>query len=135
MRSYLKGLRFAAFLIDVLLTTVLILILANLTCIFLLKIFPKFSILIYITWIIFMLLGIAYILFKDGFNGKSIGKRIMGLIVLQKDKKPCNFKKSFLRNFLLFLPFINFYEFYLFLMYPNSPRLGEKISNTKIEET
>lgn len=135
MRSYLKGLRFAAFLIDVLLTTVLILILGNFTWIFLLKILPKSSMLIYITWIIFILLGIAYILFKDGFNGKSIGKRIMGLIVLQKDKKPCNFKKSFLRNFLLFLPFINFYELYLFLTHPNSLRLGEKISNTKIEET
>lgn len=135
MKSYLKGLRFAAFLIDAFLTTILILIFANLTCAFFLKIFPKISETIYLTWIFFILLGILYILFKDGFGGKSIGKRIMGLIVLQKDKKPCNFKGSFLRNFILFLPGINIYEFYLFLSKPSSLRLGEKISNTKIEET
>jgi len=135
MRSYLKGLRFAAFLIDALLTTILILILANLTSALLLRIFPKISFPIYINWIFFIILGITYILFKDGFGGKSIGKRIMGLIVIQKDKSPCSFKSSFLRNFLLFLPIINFYEFYLFLSKPNSPRLGEKISNTKIDET
>lgn len=135
MRSYLKSLRFAAFLIDALFVAVLILIFANLTCVFLLKIFPEISLIIYITWITFIVLGIVYILFKDGFNGKSIGKRVMGLIVIQADKKPCNFKKSFLRNFLLFLPIINFYEFYLFLKKSNTPRMGEKISSTKIEET
>ncbi len=135
MKTYFKGLRLAAFLIDTLLTTILILILENLLCAFFLKIFPKITIPIYITWIIFIILGVAYILFKDGFNGKSIGKRIMGLIVLQKDRKPCNFKSSFLRNFLLFIPLINLYEIYLFLSNPSRPRLGEKISNTKIEET
>ncbi len=135
MKSYLKGLRLAAFLIDSLFVTVFILILGNLSCAFFLKVFPKFPYAIYISWAFFVILGVGYILFKDGFKGRSFGKRIMGLIVHQENKLPCNFSNSFLRNFTLFLPIINFYEFYLFLKKQNNQRLGEKISKTKIEET
>ncbi len=135
MKSYLKGLRFAAFLIDALLVTVFILILGNLSCAFFLKVFPQFPYVIYISWTLFVILGVGYILFKDGFKGRSLGKKIMGLIVRKENERPCNFSSSFLRNFTLFLPLINFYEFYLFLKGHNNPRLGEKISKTKIEET
>ncbi|MEJ5165524.1 MAG: RDD family protein [Thermoanaerobaculia bacterium] len=135
MRSYLKGLRFAAFLIDALISTIFILLFSNITSAIFLKIFPDLPIPIYLTWAFFIIIGIAYILLKDGFNGKSLGKRIMGLIVIQENKKPCSFKLSFIRNLILFIPFINLYEIYLFLKNHQRPRLGEKITNTRIEET
>lgn len=135
MKSYLKGLRFAAFLIDALIATCFILIFSNLTSALFLKIFPGLWLPIYLNWTFFTILGIFYILLKDGFKGKSIGKRIMGLVVLQDNRKPCSFKLSFLRNLILFIPFINFYEIYLFLAKSHLPRLGEKITNTRIEET
>lgn len=135
VKSYLKGLRFAAFLIDALMATVFILLFSNLISALLLKIFPGLLLPIYLNWTFFIAIGVGYILFKDGFSGRSIGKRIMGLIVIQSNKKPCNFKLSFLRNLFIFIPFINLYEIYLFLAKSHLPRLGERITNTKIEET
>lgn len=134
MKHYLKGLRIAAFLIDCLFATVMVLILGNFISFLYLKFFAKVSYPIYIFWIFFMLLGVLYLIFKDGFNGRSIGKRITGLKVILNDEKPCNFKASFLRNFMLFLPIINFYEAILILFKKNALRLGERISKTRIEE-
>jgi uncharacterized RDD family membrane protein YckC len=46
------------------------------------------------------LLAVAYWLFADGFAGRSLGKRIIGLKVVDyKHGYPCRFGQSFLRNF------------------------------------
>lgn len=43
--------------------------------------------------------GVLYILISDGImEGRSLGKRIVGLRVLTKDGMPCSIRSSMLRN-------------------------------------
>ena len=44
--------------------------------------------------------GLAYLLIGDGlFDGRSLGKKIIGLRVVSSDSfKPCTFRDSILRN-------------------------------------
>lgn len=45
------------------------------------------------------LAGTTYILISDGLGGQSLGKRIAGLkVVTIDDGRPCDFKKSIIRN-------------------------------------
>jgi uncharacterized RDD family membrane protein YckC len=43
----------------------------------------------------------VYLLFKDGFGGQSIGKRLLGIRVVQGSTgEPCTLPRSFIRNIL-----------------------------------
>jgi uncharacterized RDD family membrane protein YckC len=52
-----------------------------------------------------LVLTAAYLLLADGLpNGQSIGKRVLGIAVIdQRTRKPCTYVQSFVRNFLLTL--------------------------------
>jgi uncharacterized RDD family membrane protein YckC len=70
----------------------------------------------------------GYFLFKDGFAGQSIGKRIMKIQVLNSDtNKPCTFGQSFWRN----LSGIFFFD-WLFAFGKRRMRLGDMIANTHV---
>ena len=135
MKKYIGGLRIAAFLIDSLIITVGVLLGGFLLSSVLLKLFPTYIIPIRVFWGLMVLLGILYFLFRDGFRGRSVGKRILGLHVAFGDNKPCTPVKSFKRNIVLFVPLLNLVELYLFLRNPHQPRLGDRIAKTQVEET
>jgi len=81
-----------------------------------------------------------YILLKDVlFKGRSIGKLLFGLIVIQvTNGKPCGIWQSIGRNILLIIPGINmvtcFFEFVLIYKDKHGIRLGDRIANTQVIE-
>lgn len=91
--------------------------------------------------------GLAYILIGDGlFNGRSLGKRVIGLKVVSAESyKPCTFRDSILRNstfgigFLfykmlwfgwIFFIIIAVFECLILLGSKDGMRLGDEIAKT-----
>jgi uncharacterized RDD family membrane protein YckC len=95
--------------------------------------------------------GLLYILISDGlFDGRSIGKRLMGLrVVSSVGGGPCTMKESILRNALLgaglllylipligwvFTAFISAIEFLILLGSKEQMRLGDELARTIVTE-
>lgn len=93
--------------------------------------------------------GLAYLLIGDGlFDGRSLGKKLIGLKVISVDtNKPCSFKDSILRNstfaigYLLykipwfgwiFIVIVSVFEFIILLGSKERMRLGDEIAKTKV---
>jgi len=81
-----------------------------------------------------------YILLKDIlFQGRSMGKLLFGLIVIQlTNGKPCKISQSILRNILFIIPGINIVSFFfeVFVIYKDKKgiRLGDRLANTQVIE-
>ena len=68
--------------------------------------------------------------FKDGFNGKSPGKYLCGVEIVDIDtKQPIGFMQAFKRNLVLLIPLVP--VFVAFTLAKGS-RLGDKWANTKV---
>jgi uncharacterized RDD family membrane protein YckC len=95
--------------------------------------------------------GLAYLLIGDGlFDGRSIGKRLMGLrVVLYETGEICTLKASVIRNFtfvagyiLMRIPLIGFifplvvlfFEGMLLIGNEKGMRLGDEIAKTQVIE-
>lgn len=93
--------------------------------------------------------GLVYLLIGDGlFEGRSLGKRLVGLRVVSADTdKPCSFRDSILRNSIFcigYLPFkipwigwifiviVSALEFIILLGSKDGMRLGDEIAKTKV---
>jgi uncharacterized RDD family membrane protein YckC len=96
--------------------------------------------------------GLAYLLIADGlFDGRSLGKKIIGLRVVTADAdQPCSFRDSILRNsifgigYLLYkIPWFGWVfivitmvlEFIILLGSKNGMRLGDEIAKTRVVAT
>ena len=79
---------------------------------------------------------VVYVLIRDGlFGGRSIGKKLMGLRVVNvKSNKPCSIKDSVLRNITLLVPVLGFIEMLMPLVDANGLRFGDKIAGTQVTE-
>ncbi|MGD1076515.1 MAG: RDD family protein [Thermodesulfovibrionales bacterium] len=95
--------------------------------------------------------GLSYLLISDGlFDGRSIGKRLMGLgVVSTATGTPCSMKESILRNAPLgaglllyrvpligwiFIVIISSVEFLLLLGSKEGMRLGDELAKTLVIE-
>lgn len=95
--------------------------------------------------------GLSYLLISDGlFNGRSIGKYLMGLRVISTvTNEPCSMKESILRNALfglglilykipligwIFIIIILAFEFLIVLGSRDGTRLGDEIAKTMVTE-
>lgn len=68
--------------------------------------------------------------FKDGFGGRSPGKWLSGLTVVDdKGQRPIDFGKSFVRNILLVIPFATLVGMGQMI---SGKRLGEGLANTRV---
>jgi len=68
--------------------------------------------------------------FKDGFNGYSPGKRLMGVrVVDQITQEPISFVQSFKRNVILMIPFLPLFVAFQLLA---GRRLGDKFAGTRV---
>jgi len=93
--------------------------------------------------------GLAYLLIGDGFfDGRSIGKKLIGLRVVSADTySPCTFRDSVLRNSTLALGYFLFHtlwlgwvfillviilEFIVLLGSRNGMRIGDEIAKTLV---
>jgi len=82
---------------------------------------------------IFMIIAFIAYAFKDIFNGRSVGKRILGLYVRNHDDfaKTPRYYYLIIRNLFLFLWPV---ELILLLIDRDSRRLGDKLAKTQVVE-
>jgi uncharacterized RDD family membrane protein YckC len=92
--------------------------------------------------------AILYVLVADGVGGgQSLGKKLLGLIVLDKDGNPCPLKSSILRNilfgagvFLWNIPLLGWallaaaiiIEFLVLMGSAEGKRLGDELAGTRV---
>lgn len=93
--------------------------------------------------------GMVYLLISDGlFEGRSVGKRIIGLkVILQETMQACTFRESVIRNFLfavgyilIAVPLIGFifpviiliFEGLLMIGNEKGMRFGDEIAKTQV---
>ncbi|MFZ6874150.1 RDD family protein [Undibacterium sp. Di27W] len=75
-----------------------------------------------------LILWLLYLLFKDGFDGQSLGKRIMKIRVVHADtEQACNLPQSLIRNLAL-LTVVDWF----FILGRSKFRLGDLIARTKV---
>ncbi len=96
--------------------------------------------------------GLAYLLLGDGFfEGRSLGKKLIGLRVVSADTHtPCTFRNSIIRNSTLGIGFlfikiswvgwialsiISIFEFIMLLGSSNKMRIGDELAKTIVVES
>ena len=85
-----------------------------------------------VAWWVWLLAFPAFLL-KDGFGGRSPGKAIMGLQVVQGNHGvPAGFSTSFRRNLPLLMPFT---PIVMFAQLPDGRRLGDDWARTRVKFT
>ena len=80
-----------------------------------------------------LVLFVVYLFIRDGFNGQSLGKRIMRIQVVEVETgKPIGFGKSALRY--LFLRIMSVFELIPIFTQPNHRRMGDFFAKTMVVE-
>lgn len=125
-----KLLRIAAFLVDALTISLVLILPASLISYGLTwATSPKA---IQIVWWAALAILMAAMLFRDGYRGRSIGKQLLGLRLLTPHGEGCGYGRSFVRNFPLVVPGWNLIEVVLVLF--GKARTGDRIARTSVSE-
>lgn len=90
-------------------------------------------------WLVFVVIGAAYLLLRDSIAGRSVGKFVCGLVVINIETGlPCAHGASIKRNALLLLPGTNvvvaFLEALTIVRDPHGQRLGDRLAWTQVVE-
>ena len=76
----------------------------------------------------------VYLLFRDGLGGRSVGKRLVGLKVVDRSGQPCTAFRSFIRNILLLimllLPAALIIEYIALRVSKLEQRIGDRLAGT-----
>jgi uncharacterized RDD family membrane protein YckC len=80
-----------------------------------------------------------YLLLRDGIGGQSLGKLVVGLVVVNiRTGRFCSWKDSALRNVFVLIPGANvmavFLESLTMIRDPQGQRLGDRIAQTQVIE-
>ena len=81
-----------------------------------------------IGWLIWAI----YILFRDCYNGRSIGKLCVNLQVINGQGKPANFVQSVIRNILMVIPVFPIIEYFVMINDNLGRRIGDKLAETQV---
>jgi uncharacterized RDD family membrane protein YckC len=81
----------------------------------------------------------VYLLLRDGIGGQSLGKLLLGLVVVNiQTGRFCSVKDSVLRNVFVLIPGANivavFLESITILRDPQGQRLGDRLAQTQVIE-
>jgi hypothetical protein len=87
---------------------------------------------IQIVWWVALAVLVFAILLRDGFRGRSIGKQILGLKTMTPAGKGCGYLRSVVRNVPLVVPGWNLIELALVLL--GKSRTGDRIARTTVTE-
>ena len=84
-----------------------------------------------------VLIANAYILSRDAFfGGRSIGKRIIGLQVVDMTDRPCTFWKSCIRNLIvvvfMYVPGLLIIEYIAMRSSREQRRIGDYMAKTRV---
>jgi uncharacterized RDD family membrane protein YckC len=88
---------------------------------------------------LYLAAGAAYLLFRDAIRGQSVGKFLLGLVVISLESgRPCSLAGSLGRNLLFLLPGANvvaiFLETRTVVRDPQGQRLGDRLAQTQVVE-
>ena len=88
---------------------------------------------------LYLAFGAGYLLLRDAVGGRSIGKLLLGVVVINvKTGRPAAFAGSVERNLLLLLPGANvvavFLEARTIVSDPQGQRLGDRLAQTQVVE-
>lgn len=129
--SQTKLLRIAAFLVDALSMAIILILPASGVSYALAWIGGSVKG-IQIVWWVALAVLIAFLLLRDGFRGRSIGKQLLGLRLVTPSGAPCGYLRSSLRNLPLIVPFWNLVEAGFVLA--GRPRSGDRMARTTVME-
>lgn len=128
--SQTKLLRIAAFLVDALSTSILLVLPASAISYGMTwTSSPKG---IQLVWWGALAVLILAMLFRDGFRGRSIGKHLLGLRLLTPRGEGCGYLRSLVRNIPLVIPGWNLIE--VILVLAGKRRTGDRIGRTSVTE-
>ena len=88
-------------------------------------------------FVLYLAAGAAYLLFRDAIRGQSVGKFLLGLVVISLENgRPCSLAGSLGRNLLFLLPGVNvvaiFLETRTVVRDPQGQRLGDRLAQTQV---
>jgi len=83
--------------------------------------------------------AVLYLLLRDGIGGQSLGKLLVGLVVVNvQTGRMCSWKESALRNVFVLIPGANvmaiFLESITLIRDPQGQRLGDRLAHTQVIE-
>jgi uncharacterized RDD family membrane protein YckC len=125
-----KLLRIAAFLVDALSISIVLVLPASLVSYAMTWTgTPKG---IHLVWWAALAILMLAMLFRDGYRGRSIGKQLLGLRLLTPHGEGCGWFRAFIRNFPLLIPGWNLIE--LVLVLAGRSRTGDRLARTTVAE-
>lgn len=128
--SQTKLLRIAAFLVDALSISIILVLPASIVSYAMTwASSPKGIQLVW--WAALAVLMLAMLL-RDGFRGRSIGKHLLGLRLVTPRGEGCGYARSFVRNVPLIIPGWNLLEVVMVLA--GRRRTGDRIARTSVTE-
>ena len=128
--SQTKLLRIAAFLVDALSISIILILPASIASYALTwASSPKGIQLVW--WGALAVLMVA-MLFRDGFRGRSVGKHLLGLRLVTPRGEGCGYARSLVRNVPLVIPGWNLIEVVMVLA--GRRRTGDRIARTSVTE-
>jgi uncharacterized RDD family membrane protein YckC len=128
--SQTKLLRIAAFLVDALLTAIVLIIPASAVSYGMTWTGSPRG--IQLVWWVALAVLMLFLLLRDGFRGRSIGKQLLGLRLLTPKGEGCGWLRSVVRNVPLLVPGWNLVEVVLVLS--GRPRTGDRLARTSVTE-
>ncbi|HET7433463.1 MAG TPA: RDD family protein, partial [Thermoanaerobaculia bacterium] len=127
--SQTKLLRIAAFLVDALTISIILILPASAVSYAMAWIGGSVKA-IQIVWWAALAILLACILLRDGYRRRSIGKQLLGLRLMTPNGQGCGFFRSMIRNLPLVIPGWNLLEVVLVLF--GKPRTGDRIARTTV---
>jgi uncharacterized RDD family membrane protein YckC len=124
-------LRIAAFLVDALSVSLLLVVPAALLSYTLAWIGGEIKA-IQNVWYGALAIVIVAMLFRDGWRGRSLGKQILGLRIITRSDRPCGYLRSLARNASLIVPPVNLVE--VIFVVAGKRRIGDRIAKTTVTE-
>jgi uncharacterized RDD family membrane protein YckC len=124
-------LRLAAFLVDAVSISILLILPASLIS-YGLAWFGGAVRGIAIVWAVAVVILFVALLLRDGYRGRSLGKRMLGLRLVTPHGEGCGYGRSVVRNLPLIIPIWNLLE--AVLVIAGRPRTGDRIARTIVTE-
>ena len=124
-------LRIAAFLVDSLSLAILLILPASLASYGIAWFGGSLGVINGVWGAAILILALAIVL-RDGYHGRSLGKRLLGLRLMTPSGRPCGYWRSLLRNLPLIVPFWNAIDVILVLV--GRPRTGDRMAHTFVLE-
>lgn len=87
-----------------------------------------------LTWYATLAVMVSWMLLRDGYGGRSLGKKVFGLRVVTRSSNRCSYWRSVVRNLPLIVPLWNVIEIILVLVSRDGRRSGDRIAGTTVCE-